>query len=32
MQAVLHQQQMELHHAQAQYAAFSAMAVGNFLF
>jgi hypothetical protein len=30
MQTILHQQQMELHHAQAQYAAYSAMAVGTF--
>jgi len=32
MQTVLHQQQMELHQAQAQYAAYSAMAVGTFQF
>ena len=31
MQTVLHQQQMELHQAQAQYAAYSAMAVGTFI-
>lgn len=32
MQTILHQQQMELHQAQAQYAAYSAMAVGSFFF
>lgn len=31
MQAIVHQQQMELHQAQAQYAAYSAMAVGTFI-
>ncbi len=32
MQTVIHHQQMELHQAQAQYAAYSAMAVGIFRF
>ena len=32
MQTVIHHQQLELHQAQAQYAAYSAMAVGIFCF